>query len=269
MYLIDSHTHIFLDEFNHDRDLVIQRAREAGVRLFFLPNIDIESIELLHLFSDQYPDLCFPMMGLHPTSVKVDYIEDLGLIRAELEKRKYIAVGEIGIDLYWDKTFIKEQIYAFEEQLLWSIDYNLPVVIHTRDAFPQVFESLYKIGVDRLRGVFHSFGGSREELEEIMLCKNFMIGINGVITYKKANFREYLPIFPIERIILETDSPFLSPTPFRGKRNEPAYLLYIAAKLAEVYNLPVEKIAEITTENSKRLFFRKKVNQNITIGFSI
>jgi len=256
MYLIDSHTHIFLDEFIPDRNLVIQGAKDAGIRLFFLPNIDIESIELVHSLSDQYPDFCFPMMGLHPTSVKGEFQRDLKIIRAQLNKRKYIAIGEIGLDLFWDKSFIKEQIYAFEEQLLWSIDRDLPVVIHTRDAFPQVFESLYKVGVDRLRGVFHSFGGTREELEEIILYKNFMIGINGVITYKKANFRDYLPLFPIERVILETDSPYLSPVPFRGKRNEPAYLLYIAAKLAEVYNLPVEKIAEVTTENAKRLFFK-------------
>ena len=258
MYLIDSHTHIFLDEFDPDRDLVIKRAREAGVLTFLLPNIDINSIELVQSLSDQYPDFCFPMMGLHPTSVKAGYKHDLEIIRAELDKRKYIAIGEIGIDLYWDKTFIKEQTHAFEEQLLWSIDYDLPVVIHTRDAFPQIFECLYKIGVDRLRGVFHSFGGAREEMEEILLCKNFMIGINGVITYKKATFREYLPLFPIERIILETDSPYLSPVPFRGKRNEPAYLLHVAKKLAEVYNLPIEKIAEITTGNAERLFFSDK-----------
>jgi len=194
------------------------------------------------------------MAGLHPTSVKDRYKQDLNIIKAGLNQRKYIAIGEIGLDLYWDKTFIKEQIDAFEEQLRWSIDWNLPVVIHTREAFPQVFESLYKIGVDQLRGVFHSFGGSREELEEISRCKNFMVGINGVITYKKATFREYLPLLPPERIILETDSPYLSPTPFRGKRNEPAYLLPIAAKVAEIYNLPVETLAEITTENTRRLF---------------
>jgi len=254
MYLIDSHTHIFLEEFDSDRDSVIQRAREVGVHLFFLPNIDVESIEQLHRLSDKYPDCCFPMMGLHPTSVKAGFQDDLKVIKATLNNRKYTAIGEIGIDLHWDKTFLKEQIQAFEEQLLWSIDYDLPVVIHTREAFPQVFESLYKIGVDKLRGVFHSFGGTREELEEILLCKNFMLGINGVVTYKKAVFREYLPLFPLERIILETDSPYLSPVPFRGKRNEPAYLLNVAEKLAEVYNLSVEKTAEITSENAQRLF---------------
>ena len=255
MYLIDSHTHIFLEEFDSDRDTVIRRAKESGVGIFFLPNIDIESIEQVHRLSDQYPDCCYPMMGLHPTSVKPEFQRDLELIKAELNKRKYAAIGEIGIDLYWDKTFLKEQIYAFEEQLLWSIDRDLPVVIHTREAFPQVFESLHKIGANRLRGVFHSFGGAREELEEILSCKNFMIGINGVITYKKASFRDYLPLFPLERIILETDAPYLTPTPFRGKRNEPAYLVHVAEKLAEVYGVSVEKIAEVTSENARRLFF--------------
>jgi len=255
--LIDSHTHLFSEEFDSDREYVIQRAKEAGVRLFCLPNIDTESIERLHRLSDEYPDCCLPMMGLHPTSVNVHYRRDLELIKAELDKRKYIAVGEIGLDLYWDKTFLGEQIHAFEEQLHWSIDRDLPVVIHTREAFPQVFESLYKVGVDRLRGVFHSFGGTREELEDIALCKNFMIGINGVITYKKAVFRDYLSLFPLERILLETDSPWLSPVPFRGKRNESAHVLHVAAKLAEVYSLPIEKIAEITTENARRLFSMK------------
>jgi len=254
MYLIDSHSHLFTEEFDPDRALVIQRAQEAGIRLFCLPNIDVESIERLHQVAGQYPDCCFPMMGLHPTSVKADYQQDLEIIKTELSKRKYIAIGEIGLDLYWDQTYIKEQIQAFEEQLQWSIEWDLPVAIHTREAFPQVFESLNKTGVNRLRGVFHSFGGSREELETIARYKNFMIGINGVITYKKANFRDYLPLFPLERIILETDSPYLPPTPFRGKRNEPAYLLNIVAKLAEVYNLPVETVAAITTENTRRLF---------------
>jgi len=258
MYLIDSHTHLFTEEFDSDRDLVIQRAKEAGIGLFCLPNIDGKSIDRLHRLSDQYPDCCFPMMGLHPTSVTADYKQDMDEIKAALDKRNYIAIGEIGLDLYWDQTFINEQIHAFEEQLRWSIDRDLPVVIHTRQAFPQVFESLHKTGIDRLRGVFHSFAGTREELEEIARCKNFLMGINGIITYKKADFRDYLPLFPIERILLETDSPYLPPTPFRGKRNEPAYLLQVAAKLAEVYALSIEKIVEITTENARRLFFSDK-----------
>jgi len=254
MFFIDSHTHIFLEEFDADRNFIIQRAREAGVRLFCIPNIDLQTIERLHALSDQYPDFCFPMMGLHPTSVKENFYSDLQLIKSELYKRKYIAIGETGLDLYWDKTFIKEQISAFEEQLRWSIELNLPVVIHTREAFPQVFESLHNVGIEKLRGVFHSFGGTQDELAEIASFENFMIGINGVITYKKADFRNYLPEFSIERIILETDSPYLSPVPYRGKRNEPAYLLKVAEKLAEVYNLPVEKIAEVTSHNAGKLF---------------
>jgi len=255
MYLIDSHTHLFLEAFDTDRALVMQRAKEAGVELFCLPNIDMDSVENLHHVCSEYPNLCFPMMGLHPTSVKTGYKYDLERIKAELHKRKYIAIGEIGLDLYWDKTFINEQIEAFETQLRWSIEWDLPVAIHTREAFSQVFESLEKIGAERLRGVFHSFGGRREELELIVNYKNFMIGINGVITYKNADFRDYLPLFPLERIVLETDSPYLPPTPYRGKRNEPAYLLQVAEKLAEVYNLPIDTVAAVTSENVKRLFF--------------
>jgi TatD DNase family protein len=254
MYLVDTHTHIYAEEFDADREEMIRRARGAGVGAFCLPNIDLESIDRLHALCDQYPGTCFPMMGLHPTSVDAGYKKELDVIRAELDKRKYIAIGEIGIDLYWDKTSLQEQVEAFEEQLRWSIDRNLPVAIHSREAFPQVFESLYNIGVDKLRGVFHSFGGSREELEEALRCPGFSLGINGVITYKKATFRDYLPLVPIERIVIETDAPYLAPGPYRGKRNEPAYLTTIVQKLSEVYGLSEETVAEITTENARRLF---------------
>ena len=254
MQLVDTHTHIFSEEFDSDLDLVIKRAQEVGVEKFCLPNIDVESIDRLHQVCDAYPDSCYPMMGLHPTSVTPNFKNDLAIIRQCLENRKYIAVGEIGIDLYWDKTFLKEQIQAFEEQLKWSIEFDLPIAIHTRDAFPEVFKSLHKIGVDKLKGVFHSFGGSREELEEILRCDNFLIGINGVVTYKKSAFRDYLPIAPIEKIVIETDAPYLTPVPNRGKRNEPSYLIYTLEKLAEVYNLPIATVASKTTENALRLF---------------
>jgi TatD DNase family protein len=194
------------------------------------------------------------MMGLHPTSVGAGFREVLAQLKALFRDRKYVAVGEIGIDLYWDRTFLKEQIAAFEEQLQWSIEWNLPVSIHTREAFPQVFESLDSVGAAKLRGVFHSFGGSREELEKAVSYENFFLGINGVVTYKNVTFRDYLPIAPIERIVLETDAPYLPPVPYRGKRNEPAYLRYIVEKLAEIYGLPVETIADKTTENARRLF---------------
>jgi len=254
MYLIDTHTHIFLEEFDSDLPDVILRAEAAGVMRFCLPNIDLTSIDRLHDLADRYPEKCYPMMGLHPTSVNGNYRQDLEEIRKWFEKRKYIAVGEIGLDLYWDKTFLKEQIQAFETQLQWSIEMDLPVAIHTRDAFPYVFESLHKVGVDRLRGVFHSFGGTREELAEILRCENFMIGINGVVTFKNAHFREYLTMSPIERILPETDAPYLSPVPYRGKRNEPAYLFQTVLKLAEIYNLPFAAIVRKTTENTNRLF---------------
>ena len=254
MQWIDTHTHIFVGEFDSDRDEVIQRASDEGIVALCLPNIDLESISPLNVLCSRYPEICFPMMGLHPTNIGARYSQDLKTIRSALEKRKYMAIGEIGIDLYWDKTFQKEQIEAFEEQLRWSIEYDLPVSIHSREAFPQVLESIHKTGAERLRGVFHSFGGSRAELEEALKCTRFLFGINGVITYKKAEFRDYLPLAPIERIVLETDAPYLAPVPFRGKRNEPARLIYTARKIAETYQLPLEVVAEKTTENARRLF---------------
>ncbi|GHU80372.1 TatD family hydrolase [Bacteroidia bacterium] len=254
MYLVDTHTHIYLEGFDSDVHEVIQSAKEVGVNRFFLPNIDVESIDRLHALSDQYPNLCYPMMGLHPTSVGPEFRRDLAILESWLERRKYIAIGEIGLDLYRDKTFLKEQIEAFETQLQWSMEKKLPVAIHTREAFPFVFECIHKLGADKLRGVFHSFNGSREDLEEIARLQNFMIGINGIVTYKNAKFGDYLPLFPVERILLETDAPYLSPVPHRGKRNEPAYLPAIAGKLAEIYRLPLETVAGKTTENAKRLF---------------
>jgi TatD DNase family protein len=254
VFLVDTHTHIYLEEFDSDRDAVLLRASEDNIDQLFLPNIDLESIAPLHHLCDKFPTRCFPMMGLHPTSVGLDYEAVLKEIQNRFSDRKYFAVGEIGIDLYWDKTYIKEQIAAFEEQLRWSIEMNLPVAIHTREAFPQVFESLDRVGADKLRGVFHSFGGTRDELSKTLEYKHFKLGINGVITYKNATFRDYLPDAPIERIVLETDAPYLTPVPFRGKRNEPAYLRYIVEKLAEVYRLPVETIRKQTTENAQELF---------------
>lgn len=252
--MVDTHTHIYTDAFDEDRDLIIQRAVQAGVKKLCLPNIDVHSIEPLNSLCDQYPQLCFPMMGLHPTDVRANYQSDLDTIYRQFQQRTYIAVGEIGIDLYWDKTFIREQLEAFEEQLRWSIELDLSVAIHSRESFPEVFDSLRRVGADRLRGVFHSFGGSEEELSEALTFKNFYLGINGVISYKKANFRDYLHQAPLERILLETDAPYLTPVPFRGKRNEPAYLPYIVRQLASVYQQPEEHIISQTTKNAELLF---------------
>ena len=254
MYLVDTHTHVYFDEFDADLPETIHRALEAGVVACCLPGTDIETLPRLLAVCDRYPGQCFPMIGLHPTNVGPGYSKDLAILRAELDKRSYIAVGEIGIDLYWDKTYLREQTEAFEEQLRWSIEKDLPVDIHTREAFPQVFESLHKIGIDKFRGVFHSFGGNREELEEVLRYPDFLIGINGVVTYKNGRIRDFLTLAPLDRIVLETDAPYLSPVPHRGKRNEPAFVTEIAQKLAEVYGVPVETIAEKTTQNVWRLW---------------
>ena len=252
--MIDTHTHVYLEDFDEDREAMIVRAKEAGISKLLLPNVDLETIDRLHELCDQYPDYCIPMMGMHPTSVSPTWKEDLKIIRSWFDKRKYVAVGEIGIDLYWDKTYIAEQKLVFIEQLRWSIELNLPVVIHTRDAFPEVFECLDIVDARNLRGIFHSFGGSREELERALQYENFMLGINGVVTFKNSNFRDYLNIAPIERIVTETDAPYLTPVPFRGKRNEPAYIRYVVEKLAEVYQLPIDTVVARTTKNAKCIF---------------
>jgi TatD DNase family protein len=254
MYLIDTHTHIYFEEFDSDLPEVMRRASEAGVVAFCLPGIDVESLPRIQAMCRRYPDRCFPMIGLHPTNVGAEYAKELSLLRQELESGSYIAVGEIGIDLHWDKTCLREQTAAFEEQLFWSIEKDLPVAIHTREAFPQVFESLHKVGIDKLRGVFHSFGGTREELEEVLRYPQFLLGINGVVSYKNTTIRDYLPLAPLERLVLETDAPYLPPVPYRGKRNEPAYVPLIAQKLAEVYGVSVETVAEQTTQNAKRVW---------------
>ena len=257
MKLIDTHTHIYQNDFDNDIEEVIEKARSNGICKLLLPNIDVGSVRLMLDLCDKYPDTCFPMMGLHPTSVDASYKHDLQEIKNHFRPEKYIAVGEIGIDLYWDKTFLKEQKIVFEEQLRWSIDWDLPVVIHTRDAFPEVMESIEKVGKDQLRGIFHSFGGTQDELEAILSFNHFLVGINGVVTFKNSGLQSHLGIAPLNRIVLETDAPYLSPAPYRGKRNEPAYLIEIARKLSEIYQTSVENIAEITTQNALNLFFSK------------
>jgi len=251
---VDTHSHIYQEDFETDIDDVMTKAQQAGISRILLPNIDLRSIEPMHRLCENYPGICFPMMGLHPTSIKADSQIELKEIKSFFLKRKYIAVGEIGIDLYWDKTFLKEQIHAFEEQLRWSLEFNLPVVIHTRDSFPYVFESLQNIGIEKVRGVFHSFGGSREELEQILPFENFMIGINGVVTFKNSKLRDYLALAPLSRIILETDAPYLTPVPYRGKRNEPSFLLKTAETVAEVYGVSKKSLANQTSTNANRLF---------------
>jgi len=254
MKIVDTHAHLYLDAFDNDLDDVVVRARAIGVEKILLPNIDETTVSDLKQTVDRYPSFFIPMMGLHPTNVREDWEQQLEIIYDELSRPGYIAVGEIGIDLYWDKSSKKRQVAAFERQLGWSIEKKMPVAIHSREAIPEVIQSIKKIGKKDLSGVFHSFGGSMNELKEILELGNFYIGINGVVTFKKSGLDETLKNCGIENIILETDSPYLAPVPYRGKRNEPVYLSEIVKKLSTIYRKTEEEITQITTGNAYRLF---------------
>ncbi|MDR0794634.1 MAG: TatD family hydrolase [Tannerella sp.] len=254
MRLIDSHSHIYLEEFDTDRSQVIQTAKQSGISAVLLPNVDVTTLDPLFRICDQYPDFVFPMMGLHPTSVNGSYASQLNRIEKMLTSRNYCGIGEIGIDLFWSQQHIKEQKEVFEEQLRWSIRMQLPVSIHTRNAFPEVFDSIYKVGDPSLKGVFHCFSGTVTDLEEIKRLANFKIGIDGNITYKKSPLVEILQYTPLEMILLETDAPYLAPVPYRGKRNEPANLWETARKTAEIFQLSLEEVAHQTWKNTMEMF---------------
>ncbi|HBL34857.1 MAG TPA: hydrolase TatD [Porphyromonadaceae bacterium] len=254
MRLIDTHAHLYSEDFANDLGEAVERAQASGVKKVLLPNIDVSSVRALQETVRSFPAFFIPMMGLHPTSVKEDWQEQLSVIREELNRTKYIGVGEIGIDLYWDETFREQQIRVFEEQLVWSKEKGLPVSIHSRNAFNEVVQSIKRVGERSLCGVFHSFGGSKEELQTALSFKNFYIGINGVVTFKNSGLSETLKGCPLERIVLETDSPYLAPVPYRGKRNESSYLTEIARKLSEITGLDPEEVAERTTLNAYTIF---------------
>jgi len=253
---VDSHTHIYLDDFSADFDAMISRARGAGVKYYLLPNIDTGSIPAVHRIADRLPDHAFPMMGLHPCSVKDDFKEQLSVIERHLFQpvRRYIAVGEIGIDLYWDKTTLDKQIEAFEQQIGWAKALGLPVVIHVREAFDETFAVVDRLHDERLKGVFHCFAGTREQAQHIMEYGTFKMGIGGVLTFKNGQIDRFISEIDPSYLILETDAPYLAPVPFRGKRNEPAYIALVAEKLAMCYGLPVEDIGAITSRNCEDLF---------------
>tara|TARA_B110000305_G_scaffold194327_1_gene218343 strand:- start:717 stop:1493 length:777 start_codon:yes stop_codon:yes gene_type:complete len=252
---IDTHTHLYVDAFEEDRKEVVQRAIDNGIELMLLPNIDVATIDDMHMLTKQFPNNCRSMMGLHPGNVKEDWEAQLNTMKDLLFKSdQYIAVGEIGMDLYWDKTFIEEQKKAFAIQVEWAKELNLPIVIHARDAFQEIYEILDDLNDANLRGVFHCFTGSNEDVHRILDFGGFMFGIGGVLTYKNAKIDEVVKTIPLEHIILETDSPYLSPVPFRGKRNESSYLLHVAEKLADVYDLKMNVIERTTTENAIKLF---------------
>ena len=255
MRLIDTHSHLFLEEFSEDLPQVIERARSAGITHIFMPNIDSTTIDSMLSVCNAYKDYCFPMIGLHPTSVDAGYEKELEIVAEELSSPdKYVAIGEIGMDLYWDKTFRKEQELALDKQFRWALEYDLPVVIHCREAFDCIYKVLEPYRNTPLRGIFHSFTGTREEAARIMEFSDFLIGINGVVTFKKSALPEVLKNIPLERIVLETDSPYLTPVPNRGKRNESAYVKDTLIKVSEVYGELPEKVAQVTSENALKVF---------------
>lgn len=255
MRLIDTHSHLFLEEFSEDLPQVIERARSAGITHIFMPNIDSTTIDSMLSVCNAYKDYCFPMIGLHPTSVNADYEKELEIVVRELKSfDKYIAIGEIGMDLYWDKTFLKEQQIALDKQINWALEYDLPVVIHCRDAFDYIYNVLEPYKNTSLKGVFHSFTGTDDEAARILEFSGFLIGINGVVTFKKSHLPEVLTKIPLEKIVLETDSPYLTPVPNRGKRNESAYVKDTLMKISEIYRMSPETVGSVTSENALKVF---------------
>lgn len=253
MELIDTHTHLYLEQFDEDRDATIQRAKDEGVSQFLLPNIDSSTLPAMWELCNREP-ACKPMMGLHPCSVKENFAEELLVVEKELRTGKYVAVGEIGVDLYWDKTFLKEQQDALAQQVEWAKELDLPIVIHARESFEEIFQVLDTVNSDKLRGVFHCFTGTREQAAHILNYGEFYLGIGGVLTFKKGGLDKIIDALPLESLVLETDSPYLAPTPHRGKRNESAYIRIVAQKLADLLEIDLEQVADRTTHNARSLF---------------
>ena len=253
MQFIDTHSHLYLPEFDKNRDEVINRAIREGINKICLPNIDTRSIKPMMDLVNKYPDFCFPMIGLHPTSVRKNYRDVLKEVQEYLLKENFIAIGEIGIDLYWDKTCKEEQKKAFREQITLAIDNQLPVVIHIRESFDEVFQILDDFKPDYPKGIFHSFTGNLYQANRA-IAMGFKLGIGGIVTFKNSGLDKVVKDIDPKHIVLETDSPYLAPVPKRGKRNESSYLVFTAQKIAELHNITIEKIAEITTQNALKIF---------------
>tara|TARA_B110000090_G_scaffold79559_1_gene90586 strand:- start:13 stop:777 length:765 start_codon:yes stop_codon:yes gene_type:complete len=253
MQLIDTHTHLYSETFDEDRGAMIQRALSCGVTDFFIPAIDSTYTERMFALEKKYPNRMHLMTGVHPTHVKENYKEELNHVASLLKKRSFCALGEIGIDLYWDKTFLKEQQEAFDLQIQWAKEHKLPFVIHCRDAFDEVFEVLDGHDSKDLRGIFHCFTGTLDQAKQA-LSYNLKLGIGGVVTFKNGKIDQFLNQIPLSEIVLETDAPYLAPVPFRGKRNESSYIQEVASKVAEVYNLPFAEIAAVTSKNALAIF---------------
>lgn len=253
--MIDTHAHIYGSEFAQEQSELVDRCRRAGVNHVVLPNVDEESLIEIKEFHSRFPNFCSMMIGIHPTSINRDYEKLMALFDKEVATGQYVAVGETGIDLYWDKTFLKEQKLAFEHQVDVAIEKDLPVCIHCRDSYAEIIDSLKKFKGKSIRGVVHAFSLYPENAREYLALGDFYFGLGGVITYKNAKFPERLSEISLDRILLETDSPYLTPVPHRGKRNEPSYLVYIADKLSQIYGVSVDEIKEKTSQNAQRLFF--------------
>jgi len=254
MEFIDTHAHLYVEDFSEDRNEVLQKAKKEGVNRIILPAIDSQSHKAMIAMSETYPETVYPLMGLHPTSVKEDYKKELTLVENYIAQGSlFHGIGEIGIDLYWDKTFYKQQIDALRIQVKWALELKLPLVIHTRDSFDEVYKILKPLVTNDMIGIFHCFGGTVEQANRITEM-GFLLGIGGVVTFKNTNLRQLLSEIDINHIVLETDSPYLAPVPFRGKRNQSSYIKLVAEKVAEVYKIPLKKVAEITTQNALRVF---------------
>ena len=255
--MIDTHSHLFVEEFSDDLRQTIQRAKDAGVTYIFMPNIDDTTISDMLRVCSEFPGYCFPMLGFHPTSVNAQSMSVVKDMKRLLDgEHPYIAIGEVGMDLYWYKTYLKEQQRVFDEQIQWALEYQLPLVIHCREAYPELFEVLKPYKDTELSGVFHSFTGTQDEADELMEYTRFMIGVNGVVTFKKSSLPGILQSIPLNRLVLETDSPYLAPTPYRGKRNESSYIVKVAEKLAELYEMGLEDIKRQTLQNALKVFKR-------------
>lgn len=254
--IIDTHSHLFVEEFDEDRPEVMRRAREAGVQRILMPNIDLSTVEPMLRVCAEYSGFCYPMLGLHPTEVTADYRQGLSELKQLLQShpQTFVAIGEVGLDLYWDKTYKAEQLAVLEEQMGWALEYDLPLVIHSREAFPELYALFSHYKDAPIRGIFHSFTGTADEAQSLLEFPGFMLGINGVVTFKKSTLPEALREVPLTRLVVETDSPYLAPTPHRGKRNESSYIVRVVEKLVEIYGCSPEVVAEQIYTNATNLF---------------
>src|SRR3954462_1417032 len=252
MRWIDTHCHLYSEEFNKDIDELVARAKKAGIEKFYLPAIDSNTLQAMLALEAKHPE-CISMMGLHPCYVNAGYEQELAIVKKWLEKRQFVAIGEIGLDYYWSTEFTEQQVAAFNQQMQWALDYNLPIVIHTRNAMQPTIDAVKPFADRGLRGIFHCFSGNANEAGQIVAME-FYLGISGILTYKKSELPEAISNIPLEKLVLETDAPYLPPVPYRGKRNESSYIPIIAQKLAEVKNVPLEEVAAVTTANAEKIF---------------